>query len=164
MALMAVVAVIANAQLFASGCFYTGRETCVPAGFQIVIQSVRCWWGSGWADLSDYDYTDSDAYRPVALPVDRLHPDGYVGTMPLLGYTKVWLNSVRIDPQTCNATITQHTSQMTIPCLGTAADPNSAPCWLVEIKPSALRSYYCSLTEQFSDPYMATTKAKQVSI
>jgi hypothetical protein len=62
-----------------ANCYYTGVEVCAPAGTTLSSQPVQCRWSGGWATLYNTLFTEQDAFRPKAKPLDYYNTSGRVG-------------------------------------------------------------------------------------
>ncbi len=131
----------------ASDCYYTDGEVCLAAGTIIWQQAVRCRWGSdNWATLYDQDYLEGNGYRPLARKVNAQHPTGYVDKIPAAILNVVSYGTRRVDPNSCNVTITPNAGYAVFYCYGEAANTNSDQCFYVESGPSLLEVNYCWYT------------------
>lgn len=135
-----------------SNCYYTDVEVCLPAGTIIWQQRVTCYTGSRWATLFDQDYLEADSYRPVAHTVNPQHTSGFVNKISASILIMVSYGTRRVDPNTCNITITPNAGIAVFYCYGEAADPNSAECGYVEVKSSLTETYYCFLNDEYLMP------------
>jgi len=115
-----------------AGCYYTDNAVCLPAGTVISSSPVQCNWGSGSATLYDQDFTEQNAYKPIAKDVNPQHTNGHTQKVAAIGVNMVSVGTTRVKPN-CDVVITSGVYNIQVNCQGDAADDNSPVCYLVMI-------------------------------